>query len=136
MRSVFVDTSAFVSLLNADETEHEKARAAIQRLIADRVSLFTSNYVFSETYTAVLVRLGRAAAIEWGQSFRKSSLIDLVRIEEDIEEEAWEILESHDDKEWSYVDATSFALLEREGSAEAFAFDDHFAQRGLQVLPH
>ena len=37
--------------------------------------------------------------------------------------------------EWSYVDATSFALIERDGGGEAFAFDTHFAQRGLRVHP-
>ncbi len=33
------------------------------------------------------------------------------------------------------VDATSFVLMEREGIAEAFAFDRHFAQRGLTLIP-
>jgi predicted nucleic acid-binding protein len=33
------------------------------------------------------------------------------------------------------VDATSFALMEREGLREAFCFDRHFAQRGLTVVP-
>jgi predicted nucleic acid-binding protein len=39
------------------------------------------------------------------------------------------------DKRWSYVDATSFALMEREETAEAFAFDRHFTQRGLTLVP-
>lgn len=135
MRSVFVDTSAFVALRNAAEAEHAPARAALSQLIADGVALFTSNYVFAETYTALLVRVGRAEAVEWGRRFRASDGIELVRLEPDVESEAWEILERHDDKRWSYVDATSFALIEREGAEEAFAFDAHFAQRGLRVVP-
>ena len=47
----------------------------------------------------------------------------------------WALLESHADKQWSYVDATSFALMERENVQSAFAFDHHFTQRGLAVLP-
>lgn len=31
--------------------------------------------------------------------------------------------------------ATSFALMEAEGTDEAFAFDHHFAQRGLRLHP-
>jgi uncharacterized protein len=135
VRSVFVDTSAFVALRNASEAEHEPARAALTGLIDGGAALFTSNYVFAETYTALLVRLGRREAVEWGRRFRASEAIELVRLEHDIEEEAWEILESHGDKRWSYVDATSFALIERDGGGEAFAFDAHFAQRGLRVLP-
>lgn len=135
MRSVFVDTSAFVALRNAAEAEHERARATLSALLAEGAALFTSNYVFAETYTALMVRVGRGEAVEWGRRFRASGAIELVRLDEDVEGDAWEILERHDDKRWSYVDATSFALLEREGGNEAFAFDAHFGQRGLRVLP-
>lgn len=136
MRSVFVDTSAFVALRNAAEAEHERARAALSGLLAEGAALYTSNYVFAETYTALLVRVGREEAIEWGRRFRASGAIELIRVEESVEGEAWGILERHGDKGWSYVDAVSFALIEREGNAEAFAFDVHFEQRGLQTHPH
>lgn len=135
MRSVFVDTSAFVALRNAAEAEHERARAALSDLLAEGAALFTSNYVFSETYTALMVRVGRGEAVEWGRRFRASDAIELVRLDQDVESDAWAILEGYDDKRWSYVDATSFALIEREGNGEAFAFDAHFGQRGLRVLP-
>ena len=135
MRSVFVDTSAFVALRNASEAEHRRARETLSRLIDEGAALFTSNYVFAETYTALLVRVGREEAVEWGRRFRAGEAIELVRLEPEIEDGAWEILERHRDKSWSYVDATSFALIERDGGGEAFAFDAHFAQRGLRVLP-
>jgi predicted nucleic acid-binding protein len=135
VRSVFVDTSAFVALRNAAEAEHEQARAALSALLDEGAALFTSNYVFAETYTALMVRVGRAEAIEWGRRFRASGAIELVRLEHEVESEAWEILERHEDKRWSYVDATSFALIERDGGEEAFAFDAHFEQRGLRVWP-
>ena len=82
-----------------------------------------------------MVRVGREEAIEWGRRFRASGAIELVRLDQELEEDAWEILERHGDKRWSYVDATSFALIERDGGGEAFAFDAHFGQRGLRVLP-
>jgi len=135
MRSVFVDTSAFVALRNSAEAEHEQARAALSGLLAEGAALFTSNYVFAETYTALMVRVGRGEAIEWGRRFRDGGAIDLVHLDRPIEERAWEILEHYEDKRWSYVDATSFALLERGEESSAFAFDAHFSQRGLQLVP-
>jgi predicted nucleic acid-binding protein len=135
MRSVFVDTSAFVALRNGAEAEHPRARAALSELISEGVALFTSNYVFAETYTALMMRVGRAEAVEWGRRFRASDAIELVRLDQQLEDDAWAMLEGHSDKRWSYVDASSFALIEREGNGEAFAFDTHFAQRGLRVLP-
>lgn len=135
MRRVFVDTSAFVALRNKSEREHASARRALADLVDRRVALFTSNFVFSETYTALLVRVGRAEAVEWGRRFHAGSAIELVRVDEEIEEEAWSILEQREDKRWSHVDATSFALMSREGVDEAFALDANFAQRGLRVRP-
>lgn len=135
MRTVFVDTSAFVALRNESEAEHAEARETLAALIAEGVSLYTSNYVFAETYTALMVRVGRAEAIEWGRRFRAGEAIELVRLDEKLEGEAWSILERHGDKRWSYVDATSFALIDRDGGGEAFAFDADFVQRGLRVLP-
>lgn len=133
MRKVFVDTSAFVATRNRREREHERARDALRELAAAQASLFTSNYVVAETYTALLVRVGRHEAIEWGRRLRAGAAIEVVRVEETVEDEAWSILESHADKAWSYVDATSFALMAREGATEALAFDEHFAQRGLRL---
>jgi predicted nucleic acid-binding protein len=135
VRKVFVDTSAFVALRNRAEREHQPARAALRRLVAERALLLTSNYVMAETYTALLVRVGRAEAIEWGRRLRASEAIEVIRVDEPVDDDAWSILESHADKQWSYVDASSFALMEREGMAEAFAFDRHFAQRGLSLVP-
>ena len=41
-----------------------------------------------------------------------------------------------DDKTFSFTDCTSFALMERIGVTEVFAFDEHFKQYGnFIVLP-
>jgi predicted nucleic acid-binding protein len=131
-----VDTAAFVALRNRSEIEHQSAKQTLEQLVKERRRLVTTNYVFAETYTALMVRVGRDEAIAWGRSLRSTDVVDLIRIDEEIEEEAWQILESHNDKKWSYVDATSFALMRREGASEAFTFDQNFAQRGLQMLPY
>ena len=135
MSRVFVDTSAFVALRNRSEREHEAARAALDHLVTRRDSLFTSSYVFSETYTALLVRVGRQEAVTWGRLMRAGSAIEIVPIDDDLADDAWRLLEGHEDKTWSHVDATSFALMERQRSTIAFAFDRHFEQRGLEVIP-
>lgn len=135
MTRIFVDTSAFVALRNRSEREHASARSELARLVRRREPLFTSTYVFSETYTALLVRVGRHEAIAWGRQMRAGSAIEMVTIDDDLADEAWRLLEEHVDKAWSHVDATSFALMTRERSTTAFAFDRHFEQRGLQVIP-
>jgi predicted nucleic acid-binding protein len=135
VRTVFVDTSAFVALRNRGEREHSSARATLKGLLDEHVRLITSNYVFSETYTALLMRVDHGEALRWGTAFRAGSAVELVRLDEQDEHEAWAILQSHADKKWSHVDATSFAVMGRENTDEAFAFDRHFAQRGFRLHP-
>ena len=69
-----------------------------------------------------------------GHRTRASGAIEVVRIDVAAEEDAWDLLERHDDKRRSYVDATSFALMAR-GHRRGVRFDRHFTQRALRVHP-
>lgn len=135
MTSVLVDTSAFVAIQREREREHTRALDALAALVERGVGLIATNLVFAETYNSLLSREGRWLAREWGREARAGSLFEFVRADQGLEDAAWRILESHDDKDWSYVDAVSFALMERDGISTAFAFDEHFRQRGLAVVP-
>lgn len=135
MRKVLVDTGAFVALKRTSEQQHAAAAAALHALVERGAQLVATNYVFAETYNTLLGRAGRRTAFEWGEDMRAGTGIDFVRVDEELEEAAWEILASHEDKDWSYVDAVSFALMERDGIGTAFTFDQHFVQRGLAVVP-
>jgi len=90
----------------------------------------TTNFVFDEAYALILSRLGRDRAIGWGEALKRSSLVQVVRVDEDHEERAWQILVQFEDKDFSYTDATSFAVAESYGIDEVFALDRHFQQYG------
>jgi predicted nucleic acid-binding protein len=53
----------------------------------------------------------------------------------ELEGEAQEILRRYKDQDFSYTDAVSFALMQREGIEEAFAFDAHFRTMGFLLVP-
>ena len=46
--------------------------------------------------------------------------------------ESW--LRRHDERDYSFVDATSFALMRHLGIEEAFAFDEDFSAAGFVEL--
>ena len=48
-----------------------------------------------------------------------------------MEAEAFEWLRRHDERAYSFVDATSFALMRRQRVAEALAFDGDFSAAGF-----
>jgi len=52
-------------------------------------------------------------------------------IDEGLEAEAWRWLRRRDERPYSFVDATSFALMRRLRLREALAFDDDFASAGF-----
>ncbi len=63
-----------------------------------------------------------------------SETVDVVHIPPDIEEEAWRWLERHDERAYSFVDATSFAVMRRRGLLEALAFDGDFTAAGFAEM--
>lgn len=133
---VIVDSSAFLSLEDPDEINHGATREALGSLVAEGARLITTNFVFDETYTLILARLGRRRAVAWGTSFKQGELVELVRIDEDHEARAWEFILQFEDKNFSYTDATTFAAAEALGITRALALDRHFREYGrLEVVP-
>ena len=59
-------------------------------------------------------------------------------------ESAWHIVQAYPDQAFSFVDCTTFAVMQRMGIDEAFAFDSHFLiyrfgsqrQRAFRRLPN
>ncbi len=136
MRSVLVDSSAFLALEDPHERAHDVTAHAFRKLVADGARLFGTNFVFDESYTLILTRFGRHRAVAWGESLRASRLIDLIRVEQDHEQAAWDLILAFADKDFSYTDATSFAVAQCLDVDEALSLDRHFREYGrLRVLP-
>jgi predicted nucleic acid-binding protein len=57
-----------------------------------------------------------------------------VRVSEAVETDAEQWLHRRDDREFSWVDATSFATMRQLRTTEAFAFDGDFAAAGFTEL--
>ncbi len=93
----------------------------------------TTNLVVAESYSLILARAGRESAIRTLRSIDRQPK-DIVRVSEFDERRARMILEQYQDKSFTLVDAISFAVMERLGLTEAFAFDRHFAQFGFTVI--
>lgn len=133
-RAVFVDTSAWYALTDAGDVHHAQAAYHLRRLFTERRALVTTNFVVSETYTLLRVRLGHIIAQDFLRRSRESASTRRVFVTEAWEEAAEELLVRYDDQDFSYVDATSFVAMQRLKLQEALAFDRHFALLGF-VLP-
>ncbi|MEO7803106.1 MAG: PIN domain-containing protein [Actinomycetota bacterium] len=130
MIPVLVDSSAFLSLEDPRERSHPRSISALRTLVEESVLLIATNFIFDETYTLILTRLGRQRAVRWGDNFLGGKLVRVVRVEQTHEERAWQIIHQYNDKDFSYTDATSFAVAEDLDIDRAFSLDEHFHQFG------
>ena len=135
---VFLDTGAFLALADEDDDHHSAARSTHTELLRSKAQLVTSNFVLSETYTLIRFKVGHHAASEFMKRFDRTE-IKTLRVTETTEQAAKTIFMRYNDKDFSFVDCTSFALIDHHRLDYAFAFDGHFRQfrfkRTVIVLP-
>lgn len=124
-----VDTSAHYALVDSRDANHREAIRFAEQLSRQRIVWVVTNFIVAETYGLLLLRLGRHAAFSFLERLLYSvsdGTTCFVRVTQVDEERAWEILRTYADQNFSYVDATTFAVMERLNLTRAFAFDRHF----------
>ena len=132
MNGIFVDTGAWYALVDSDDADH-KAAAAF--LAANSTPLITTNFIFSETVTLIRYRVGHVAASSIGQKLQESRFVRIVAVTPADEERAWDIFNKFRDQDFSFVDCTSFAVMERMKLSTVFGFDRHFSVMKYAVVP-
>jgi uncharacterized protein len=129
---IFVDTSFWVALRFARDARHGEARELLQAH-ADS-SLATSNHVRGETWTFLRRRVGHQAATQFLDSLEQTRRLQLLFVPSEVEDAALRWLRRHDEREYSFVDSTSFALMRSLRIKEALAFGGDFQAAGFVEL--
>jgi predicted nucleic acid-binding protein len=120
--TIFVDSSVWFAAAVASDRGNARAKAILQH--ADE--RITSDHVLVETWLLLNSRSGRSAAERFWDALKGGAArIELVTAQ-DLEL-ARSIGEVFGDQEFSIVDCTSFALMQRLGITTAASFDDDFA---------
>lgn len=133
--NIFVDTGAWVAVVDKSDSHHKKAITVYPSLLKTYKSLITSNLVISESYILILNELGQKTAIEFLDKVRSSPRILKIYSDEEIEENAQDILIKYEDQNFSYTDAVSFAVMKKHGIKKTFCFDKHFLTAGFINIP-
>ena len=128
----FIDTSFWIAEAIARDSRHRDAAALADRMRESRP--VTSNLVVGETWTLLAYRLGHFHAMRWLGRVRDETIVSVERVDAEIETDAWEWLGRHDERPYSFVDATSFALMRKLRIDDVLAFDGDFAAAGFVEL--
>jgi predicted nucleic acid-binding protein len=129
---IFVDSSFWIAQILPRDNHHRQTSALEEAHGFGR--LVTSAAVIAETWTFLRRRSGHRTAIAWLDRVLDSDTLDRERIDEQLEAEAWAWLRVHDERPYSFVDATSFALMRKKRIIDALAFDGDFAAAGFNEL--
>jgi uncharacterized protein len=133
---IFVDTGAWFAVAVRNDPDHA---AAMRWLGQNHEPLITTDHVLAETATLIRMRdktarghrlaVRIASSILRQQAYKNVTSADL--------QQALRLFRNYSDHLFSFVDCTSFAVMERLGIAYAFAFDRHFDEYpGIIKLPH
>ncbi len=81
------------------------------------------------------VSLGcNASAVDFVEMVTESPRVEILYVSEDHEDQAFAWLRQHDEREYSFVDATSFMTMKSLRIREAFAIDGDFTAAGFLEL--
>ncbi|MBI4282352.1 MAG: PIN domain-containing protein [Chloroflexi bacterium] len=130
--SVFVDTSALLAVLDADDDFHPQARRIWGDLLQRDEDLFCTSYVLVECFALVQNRLGIAAVRALVED-----VLPVIRVQWMAPEEhraGVSALLTTGRRDLSLVDCVSFDSMRRSGVPDAFAFDQDFAEQGFRLL--
>lgn len=129
---VFVDTSAFLALLDANERNHHEAARLWEHYIGEDVELICTNYVLVETFALVQSRLGLPVVSLFQD--RVVPLLDTIWIDESLHEIGLTALLIANRRKLSLVDCVSFEVARKRGVDAVFAFDQHFKEQGFNIV--
>jgi uncharacterized protein len=129
---IFVDTSFWVAARMPRDDHHGEATALLRMVGGQR--LVTSNHVRGETWTFLTRKEGHRRADAFLDMLAKTTRVEIVQVGEDLEAQGLRWLRRHDEREYSFVDATSFALMRSLRIKEALSFDGDFEAAGFTEL--
>ena len=130
---IFIDTSAFLAILNRDDTNHPVAKNLWNELLYSENVIISNNYVLVESFALIQRRLGIAAVRVFQEDILP--LINIEWINAGTHKSAVSALLAASRHKLSLVDCVSFEIMRTLGIKTVFAFDPHFAEQGFKCIP-
>ena len=129
-----MDSAGFLALWDAGDQHHAAARRLHEHLVRKQRRFLTTEYVADETITLLLIRHSRRAALDFLDTVERSEALRLEWIDPARFHAAAGWFRRHADKEWSFTDCVSFAVMRELRINDAFTTDHHFRQAGFTPL--
>jgi predicted nucleic acid-binding protein len=137
MRTVLVDSGAWIALLIRDDPHHREAAQFFS--VKPTPVWVVTNIVLAETYSWLRYRSADPALafrfVNEILSGEEAGRVEVFRPQRDVEIRAASLGRKFADVDLSWADLISFAACQELGVQEVFGFDQHFYLMGLMLLP-
>jgi predicted nucleic acid-binding protein len=135
MRRVFADTGFFIVLANEDDSRHGTAWDYKKYFVSEGYSFVYTDLVFAELIRPGRHRLNWRLCARIGAEVQSGEEYELVRGAA-YEVAAWkDFFLKYDDKEFSFCDCVSFAIMKDLGIKEVITTDQDFGRINLGFEP-
>ncbi len=129
----FADTGWWLAWALPGDARHNDALGMLAALGRSE-QVLTTNLVVGETWTFLRRKDSHRTALAFldrVDALTRADRLVVHRVTEEQETAAWEWLRKHDEREYSFVDATSLRVMRDRRLREALAFDQDFAAAGF-----
>ncbi len=122
---VFVDTAAWIALLNTDDDLHIRVRQVRDRLSQQEITLITTEFVLLEVADGLSTPKIRSRTVDLINRLRSLDGLQILPLSQ-VLTEGWLLYSQRPDKGWSLTDCISFIVMTQQQITQAFTSDHHF----------
>lgn len=136
MNEIFADTSGWANYFVRTEPFHQAAKQLMQQWYKNQVRVVTTNYVLLELialFTSPL-KISRSQQIQAIEAIKTADWIEIIHVDQNLDNQAWQFIKEREDKMWSLVDCSSFVVMEKRKINTGLTTDHHFEQAGFMRL--
>lgn len=128
----FIDTSFLYALADEGDSNHEDANAVLATLNGGKLT--TTAPVLGESWTLMGRRYGHWQASKLISRVRLSDFYEILHVDAETEDRAFDWLLRRNERDYSFVDATSFQVMWDRRIDIALSFDADFDAVGFHTL--
>lgn len=131
MKKVFIDTAAWLAMLNIDDIWHQQAKQIRLELVKQNYIFITTEFVLLEVGDALCSQVLRKNTANFLHNIYQLKSTKIIILSQNLLQSGLSLYEQRLDKDWGLTDCISFVVMQREQIQEAFTSDKHFEQAGF-----
>jgi uncharacterized protein len=134
VNQVFVDTAAWIALLNMDDVWHQEARRVRAELVNKNYVFTTTDFILLEVANALCSPICKKNTADFLRNVYQLKSTRVIRLDRVLFQGGLSLYETRLDKDWGLTDCISFVVMQREEIVKVFTSDKHFEQAGFTRL--